>query len=89
MSGPSTSVAPLTSWADTEAAVARLAARLPDELKPLADDPAYVARRPAALYYLGRAYYANLNFRKSVDALERYIVVQGAAGQPLLPASAR
>jgi glycogen phosphorylase len=36
MSAPSTSVAPLTTWADTEAAVARVAARLPDELKPLA-----------------------------------------------------
>ena len=30
-----------------------------DELKALADDAAYVARRPELLYYLGRSYYAN------------------------------
>ena len=60
-----------------------------DQLKPLADDPSYVARRPALLYYLGRAYYANANYRKAVAALERYIPAQRAAGQPLLPISAR
>ena len=59
-----------------------------DQLKPLADDPSYVARRPALLYYLGRAYYANANYRKAVAALERYIPAQRAAGQPLLPISA-
>jgi spermidine synthase len=59
-----------------------------DQLKPLSDDPAFVARRPAVLYYLGRAYYGNANYRKAVAALERYIVAQQAAGQPLLPASA-
>ena len=60
-----------------------------DQLKPLADDASYVARRPALLYYLGRAYYANANYRKAVAALERYIPAQRAAGQPLLPRSAR
>jgi hypothetical protein len=60
-----------------------------DELKPLADDAAFVARRPATLYYLGRAYYANLNYTKAAAALERYVLAQGAAGHPLLPASAR
>jgi spermidine synthase len=56
-----------------------------DELKPLADDAAYVARRPAALYYLGRAYFANASYGKAVTTLERYIEAQGALGRPLLP----
>ena len=58
-----------------------------DELKPLADDAAYAARRPAVLYYLGRAYYANANYGKAVDALERYIRSQTLLGRELLPAS--
>ena len=33
-----------------------------DELKALADDAAYVARRPELLYYLGRSYYAAAQF---------------------------
>jgi spermidine synthase len=59
-----------------------------DQLKPLADDPAYVARRPALLYYLGRAYFANASYTKAIAALERYLEAQAAAGHPLLPASA-
>jgi hypothetical protein len=59
-----------------------------DELKALAEDRAYVTRRPALLYYLGRAYHANANYTKAVAALERYIEAQRSAGQPLLPASA-
>jgi hypothetical protein len=57
------------------------------ELKLLAEDAAYVTRRPATLYYLGRAYYANANYGKAVATLERYIDLQRAAGEPLLPAS--
>ncbi len=60
-----------------------------EQLKPLADDPAFVAKRPAVLYYLGRAHYASVTYGKAVAALERYIAAQEAAGQPLLPASAR
>jgi spermidine synthase len=57
-----------------------------DELKPLADDAAFAARRPATLYYLGRAYFASASYGKAVAALERYIQAQSALGQPLLPA---
>jgi spermidine synthase len=60
-----------------------------EQLAPLAADAAYIRKRPAVLYYLGRAHYANVSYRKAVDALERYIDAQRAAGQPLLPASAR
>jgi hypothetical protein len=59
-----------------------------DELKPLADDSAYAAKRPELLYYLGRSYFANASCAKAVAALERYIDLQKAAGRPLLPASA-
>jgi len=59
-----------------------------DELKPLADNPEYVKRRPELLYYLGRSYYANASCAKAVAALERFIEGQGALNRPLLPASA-
>ena len=58
-----------------------------DELKPLADDAAYVKRRPATLYYLGRSYFANASYGKAVAALERYIEAQNALGRPLLPSA--
>jgi hypothetical protein len=58
-----------------------------DELKALADDTAYVARRPEVLYYLGRSYYANANYTKAVDTLERYIRSQTVLGRDILPAS--
>jgi hypothetical protein len=59
-----------------------------DELKPLADMPDYVRKRPELLYYLGRAYYANANCVKAIAALERYIEAQSQLGRPLLPSSA-
>ena len=52
-----------------------------DELKTLADDAAYVARRPEVLYYLGRSYYAASQFTKAVDALERYVRSQTVLGR--------
>jgi spermidine synthase len=58
-----------------------------DELKPLADDAAYVARRPEVLYYLGRAHYASAAYSKAVDALERFVRSQRVLNRPLLPAS--
>jgi tetratricopeptide (TPR) repeat protein len=59
-----------------------------DELKLLADDATFAARRPEALYYLGRAYYANAMYTKAVEALERYIRSQTVLGRPLLPTPA-
>ena len=58
-----------------------------DELKTLADDATYVARRPELLYYLGRSHYANAAYTKAVDALERYIRSQTVLGRELLPVS--
>ncbi|HVU52904.1 MAG TPA: fused MFS/spermidine synthase, partial [Polyangia bacterium] len=58
-----------------------------DTLKPLADDAAYVARRPEVLYYLGRAHYASAAYGKAVDALERYVRSQRVLGRAVLPAS--
>jgi spermidine synthase len=58
-----------------------------DELKELAEDATYVARRPELLYYLGRSYYANANYTKAVLTLERYVRSQTVLGRPLLPAS--
>jgi spermidine synthase len=59
-----------------------------DELRPLSEDAAFVARRPELLYYLGRAHYANASYVKAVDALERFIKSQSILERPLLPASA-
>ncbi|HXI58565.1 MAG TPA: fused MFS/spermidine synthase [Polyangia bacterium] len=59
-----------------------------EELKPLADNAAFVARRPELLYYLGRSYYASASYVKAEDALERFVRSQRILGRPLLPASA-
>ena len=56
-----------------------------DALKPLAEDAAYVARRPELLYYLGRSYYANAMYTKAVDALERFVRSQTVLGRSVLP----
>src|SRR5450432_2349171 len=58
-----------------------------DELKALCDDATFAARRPEALYYLGRSYYANAMYTKAIDALERYIRSQTVLGRDLLPAA--
>jgi hypothetical protein len=58
-----------------------------DTLKPLADDAAFVARRPEVLYYLGRAHYASAAYGKAVDALERFVRSQRVLDRPVLPAS--
>jgi hypothetical protein len=44
-----------------------------DRLKPLADDKAFVARRPVVLYYLARAEYGNGMFEPAVRNMERYM----------------
>jgi hypothetical protein len=51
-----------------------------DKLKPLIDDAAYVAKRPALLYYLARAEYGDGIFEPAVRYMERWLA---------LPASAR
>jgi spermidine synthase len=58
-----------------------------DTLKPLAEDAAYVARRPEVLYYLGRSHYAGAAYGKAVDALERFERSQRVLDRPVLPAS--
>ncbi|HVZ71680.1 MAG TPA: fused MFS/spermidine synthase [Polyangia bacterium] len=58
-----------------------------ETLKPLADDAAFVARRPEVLYYLGRAHYASAAYGKAVDALERFVRSQRVLDRPVLPAS--
>jgi len=58
-----------------------------DELKALADDSTYVARRPELLYYLGRSYYAASQFTKAVDTLERYVRSQTVLGRDVLPSA--
>jgi len=58
-----------------------------DELKALADDATYVARRPELLYYLGRSYYAASQFTKAVDTLERYVRSQTVLGRDVLPSA--
>jgi spermidine synthase len=50
-----------------------------DRLKPLADDPAYVARRPALLYYLARAEYGDGLFEAAVRNMDRYLDLTEAA----------
>jgi tetratricopeptide (TPR) repeat protein len=60
-----------------------------EELKPLSENAAYVARRPEVLYYLGRAYYAGASYGKAVDAFERFVRSQALLGRPLLPQSAK
>jgi spermidine synthase len=68
---------------------AELYADAVEQLKPLAEDPTFTRKRPAVLYYLGRAHYASVTYGKAISALEKYVDLQRAAGQPLLPASAR
>ena len=63
-----------------------------DRLKPLTDDAAYVARRPATLYYLARAEYGNGMFEPAVRNMERYLdatwSTAKAAWLPTAPAPA-
>ena len=58
-----------------------------DRLKPLLADEAYVARRPALLYYLARAEYGDAIYDAAVRNMERYLVLTDVPGRPA-PASA-
>ena len=44
-----------------------------DRLKPLVDDAAYAARRPAVYYYLARAEYGNGLFEAAVRNMDKYL----------------
>jgi hypothetical protein len=46
--------------------------RARDLLSPLAEDPAYASRRPAAAYYVGRALYGTGSFREGLAKLEEF-----------------
>jgi hypothetical protein len=59
-----------------------------DRLKPLRDDAAYVARRPAVLYYLARAEYGNGMFEPAVRNMERYLDLTAPATAKAAPAPA-
>ncbi len=57
-------------------------------LEPLWGDAAYAKKRPALLYYLGRAFYGNADYRKGVKALEQWIAYRRKAGKPIAPPKA-
>lgn len=54
-------------------------------LEPLMERKGFSRRRPALLYYLGRAFYGNADFGKSIKALEQWIAQRGQAGKPVIP----
>lgn len=54
-------------------------------LKPLSDDLAYLARRPEALYYLGRARFAYAHHGKAIEAFEQFIALQSKLGRIVEP----
>jgi spermidine synthase len=49
-----------------------------DRLRPLVDDAAWLAKRPAALYYLARAEYGAAMFEPAVRNMERYLATEKA-----------
>ena len=53
--------------------------RANDVLADIEDDEKYLARRPEALYLLGRVYYTRANFKEGIDFLERYRKAKSAA----------
>jgi spermidine synthase len=53
-----------------------------DRLKPLVDDAAFCARRPAALYYLARAEYGDAMYEPAVRNMERYLERAASAPRP-------
>ena len=55
-------------------------------LEPLWSDKTYVTRRPALLYYLGRAFYGNADYGKSVKALQQWIEYRVSMGMEVTPA---
>ncbi|MCG5052392.1 MAG: fused MFS/spermidine synthase [Myxococcales bacterium] len=56
-------------------------------LKPLAEDEAYVQRRPETLYYLARARFARGDHGRAMAAFDRFVDLQEARGRPALPST--
>jgi len=54
-------------------------------LEPLWEKKGYAERRPALLYYLGRAMYGNADFAKSIKVLEQWIRYRLGKGKPVAP----
>jgi spermidine synthase len=54
-------------------------------LEPLWEKPEAVKRRPAVLYYLGRSFYGNADYSKSVKTLEGWIEYRTRVGKPVVP----
>ena len=57
-----------------------------DRLKPLLSDDAYVARRPALLYYLARAEYGDAIYDAAVRNMERFLTSKRTAPAAAMPA---
>jgi hypothetical protein len=53
-----------------------------DRLKPLLDDPAYVARRPALYYYLARAEYGDAIYDAAARNMERFLALKTPTPTP-------
>jgi len=54
-------------------------------LNPLSVDDKFVKRRPAVLYYLGRALYGNADFARSLTVLDQWVEQRRRAGRPVVP----
>jgi len=54
-------------------------------LEPLWEKKGFAAKRPALLYYLGRAYYGNADYANSVKVLEQWMEYCKRTGRPVIP----
>ena len=48
----------------------------PSRRNPLAENAAYVGRRPSVLYYLGRAHFGLGHFRDAIVLFERLVAAE-------------
>ena len=54
-------------------------------LEPCWEEEGFADKRPALLYYIGRVFYANADFKKAVLALEQWAVRREKDGLPVIP----
>ncbi len=54
-------------------------------LEPLWEKKGFAKKRPALLYYLGRAYYGNADYGSSVKVLEQWIAYCKRVNRPVIP----